>query len=66
MGKYLVWCFNDTRTEHKTSSEEVAQRIYDEAIKSGRFSSVTMRKEERTHGYAIKSWSVNDGEIILH
>lgn len=63
MSKYLIWCFNDTREEKSTSSEKEAQRFYEKAINSGLYSSVVLRKEERDHGYAIKSWSKNDDEV---
>jgi len=69
MSKFLIWCFNDThtiRTEEKTTSEKKAHRIYAKAVKSGLYSSVTLRKESRTHGYAIKSWSKDDGEVIYN
>ena len=63
--KYLILCIDNTEehlTEKKTSSASWAQRHYAKAIKSGLFSSVTLRREERTHGYAIKSWSKENGE----
>ena len=66
MSKYLVWCFDDNnRTQHKASSEKEAQGFYENAIKSGCYSSVVMRREERTHGHAIKTWSEKEGEAIL-
>lgn len=67
MSKFLVWCFNNTkdaRTENKTFSEKAAQRMYCNAIKSGNYSSVVLRREERTHGYAIRSWSEDEGEVL--
>ena len=60
MSMYLIWCFNDTKTEHKTPSDKEAEKIYAKAVKSGLYSSVVLRKEEKTHGYAIKFWSIND------
>lgn len=65
MATYLIWCFNNTKTikhEEKTLSEKQAHKLYAKAVKSGLYSSVTMRKECQTHGYAIKSWSKDDGE----
>ena len=64
--KYLVMCTNhamETRTEQETLSASWAQRFYADAIKSGLYSTVVLRKEERLHGYAIKFWSKENGEV---
>jgi len=66
MSRYLIWCFNDTRIEHKTTSEKEAKKFYEKAIKRGCYSSIVLRKEEKNHGYAIKSWSKDAGEVLLH
>lgn len=66
MSKYLVWCFNDIKTENKYSTEKEANEAYENAIKSRHYSSAILRKEEKTHGYAIKSWSKENGEWFLH
>lgn len=69
MSRFLIWCFNDTRSsrkESKTSSEKEANRMYAQAVKSGLYSSVTLRREEKTYGKAIKSWSKSEGEVLLH
>lgn len=64
-GKYLISCFKDNHKKVKKSdTSNGAQRIYRNAVKSGLYSSVILGKEEKTHGYTIKSWSNEDGEII--
>ena len=63
--RYLIWCFNKTRTmkiEKVAFLEKEARKIYSRAVKSGCYSSVTLRVEKRNHGYAIESWSA-DGEL---
>lgn len=65
--KYLIWCINVTKTtmtKRETFSLSAAQRIYANAVKSGIYYSVTLRKEENTRGYAIKSWSKENGEVL--
>ena len=69
MKKFYVLFFNharDTRTESKKLSEKEAERIYSDAKKSGRYSSVTLRVDEGARGYAIKSWSEEGGEVFLN
>lgn len=56
MCKYLIWCFNDTRVEKRASTEKEALKIFNAAVNSGIYSSVVLRKEERTYGYALKHW----------
>ena len=66
MSKYLVWCFSgDIRKEKRSDSKREAEKVYTNAVKSGQYDSVTLRKEEKTHGHAIKSWSKENGEVQL-
>lgn len=65
MAKYIILCMtDDTRTERKSTSLSGAQRIYNNAVKSGLYTSVTMRTEKKNNGHAIKSWSPDTGEIL--
>lgn len=63
MSKYFVLC--DVVNKFDATSERGAHRIYSNAIRSGKYSSVVLRKEERSHGYAIKSWSKDGGEVLM-
>lgn len=69
MERYEILCFDHSRNkvlECTTRSWREASKIYKDAIKRGCYSSVTLRIEKRTHGYALKSWSLDDGEVILN
>ena len=63
MSKYLVLC--DAIEVMKTFSEKEAQGCYANAVKSQKYSSVVLRIEEKTHGYAVKSWSKEYGESFM-
>ena len=62
MSKYFVLC--DVANRFDAVSERGAKRIYTNAVRSGKYSSVVLRVENRSHGYAIKSWSKDDGEAF--
>ena len=67
MDRYIILCFDhsrDTVTEYKTFSPREANGIYKKSIGRGCYSSVTLRIEKRTHGYALRTWSVEDGEVV--
>lgn len=61
MSKYLIWCYDSTHArcaEVKETSLEKAESIFEKAVKSGIYASVTLRVEHRLHGYVIKTWSL--------